>query len=76
MNTQYKKGVLELCVLALVLIELKSAKSLRLCRRLFRFMYYFLTQSRGNIVSEASVVSPSTYSESMVSLSPLSLYSK
>lgn len=75
MNTQYKKGVLELCVLALVLIELKSAKSLRLCRRLFRFMYYFLTQSRGNIVSEASVVSPSTYSESMVSLSPLSLYS-
>ncbi len=35
MNTQYKKGVLELCVLALVLIELKNAKSLRLCRRLF-----------------------------------------
>ena len=47
MNTQYKKGVLELCVLALVLTEPKSAKSLRLCRRLFRFMYYFLMKSMG-----------------------------
>lgn len=47
MNTQYKKGVLELCVLALVLTELKNAKSLRLCRRLFRFMYYFLMKSMG-----------------------------
>ena len=75
MNTQYKKGVLELCVLALVLTEPKNTKSLRLCRRLFRFMYYFLTKSRGNIVSESSVVSPSSYSATRVSLSPLSLYS-
>ena len=29
MNTQYKKGVLELCVLALVLTEPKNTKSLR-----------------------------------------------
>ena len=47
MNTQYKKGVLELCVLALVLTEPKNAKSLRHSRRLFRFMYYFLTKSMG-----------------------------
>ena len=47
MNTQYKKGVLELCVLALVLTEPKNAKSLRLCRRLIRFVYYFLTKSMG-----------------------------
>lgn len=47
MNTQYKKGLLELCVLAPVLTEPKNAKSLRLCRRLFRFMYYFLMKSMG-----------------------------
>lgn len=76
MNTQYKKGVLELCVLAPVLTEPKSAKSLRLCRRLFRFMYYFLTKFMGNITSEASSSSPSEYFATRVSLSPLSLYSK
>ena len=75
MNTQYKKGVLELCVLAPVLTEPKKRKKPAAFRRLFRLMYYFLTKSRGNIVSEASVVSPSSYSAIRVSLSPLSLYS-
>ena len=75
MNTQYKKGVLELCVLAPVLTEPKNAKSLRHSAG-FLCAYYFLTKFMGNIASEASSSSPSEYFATRVSLSPLSLYSK
>lgn len=47
MNTQYKKGVLELCVLALVLTEPKTQKACGCAAGFLRFMYYFLMKSMG-----------------------------